>query len=46
MKNLFDEIFKVKIQGCDETYFFAKIPFFLLKFANNGKRSGEEVNQS
>ena len=45
MKNLFDEIFKVKIQVCDETYFLQKYPF-LLKFANNGKRSGEEVNQS
>lgn len=45
MKNLFDEIFKVKIQVCDETY-FCKNTLFLLKFANNGKRSGEEVNQS
>jgi hypothetical protein len=29
MKNLFDEIFKVKIQGCDETYFLQKYPFFI-----------------
>gem|GEM_PF-6549484 len=27
-------------------HIFCKNTLFLLKFANNGKRSGEEVNQS